>query len=86
MCVGVEFLALNVLMRTRSEQKVICNLLKSNKNWVLNMKYTFTICVGRIWISIEYFLFQKHTFNELLKVVGTKHIIGTFGEIITFVI
>ena len=61
-CVGVEFLALNVLMHTRSDQKVIGNLLKSNKNWVLNMKYTFTICARRIWIVIEYFLFEKHTF------------------------
>ena len=33
------------------------------------MKYTFTICVGRAWIVIGYFLFEKQTFNRLLKVI-----------------
>ena len=32
------------------------------------MKYTFTIFVGRVWIVIRYFLFEKQTFKRLLKV------------------
>ena len=37
------------------------------------MKYTFTICVGRGWIVIGYFLFKKQTFNGLLRVIGIQN-------------
>ena len=37
------------------------------------MKYTFTICVGRVWIVKRYFLFEKQTFNGLLKVIGIQN-------------
>ena len=73
MCVGVEFLAFNVLLYTKSEQKVICNyflytnnLLDSFDFFSSNMKYTFTICIGRVWIVIGYFSFEKQTFNGLI--------------------
>ena len=54
--------------------KVLCtnNLLKSAKNWFFNKNYTFTICVGRVWIVIGYFLFEKQTFIGLLKVIGLQ--------------
>ena len=31
-----------------------------------NKKYTFSICVRRVWIIIRYFFFEKQTFNGLL--------------------
>ena len=34
-----------------------------------NKKYTFSICVGRVWTVIRYFLFEKQTFNGLFKVI-----------------
>jgi hypothetical protein len=74
-CVGVEFLAFNVLLYTNYEQKVISNQCYTPiilKNRVLNKKYTFTICVGRVWIVGGYFLFVKQTFNGLLKVINIK--------------
>ena len=37
-----------------------------------NKKYNFTICVGRVWIVIRYFLFKKHDFNAILKGVGIQ--------------
>ena len=45
MCVGVEFLVFNVLLHTKSEQKVIGNLFFAPiiNNGVSNKK--FTICV-----------------------------------------
>ena len=36
------------------------------------MKYNFTICVGRVWIVIGYFLFGKQAFNGLLKFIGIQ--------------
>ena len=33
-----------------------------------------TICVGRVWIVIRYFLFEKQAFNGLLKVIGIQRI------------
>ena len=39
---------------------------------IFTKKYTFTICVGRIWIVIGYFLFKNETFNGLLKVNGIQ--------------
>ena len=70
MCVGVEFLAFNVLLYTKSGQKVICNyflytnnLLDSFDFFSFNMKYTFTICIG---IVMGYFSFEKQTFNGLI--------------------
>jgi hypothetical protein len=38
----------------------------------LGHKYYLTICVGRVWIVIGYFLFQKQAFKGLLKVIGIK--------------
>ena len=35
----------------------------------MNNKYTFTICVRRVWIVIGYFLLKKQTFNGLSKVI-----------------
>ena len=55
MCVGVEFLAFSVLFYTKSDLK------KSVKTRVFDKKYTFTSCVGRGWIVIGYFLFEKQT-------------------------
>ena len=40
------------------------------------MKYSFTICVVRVWILLRYFLFDKHAFNGLLKVIGLKKYFG----------
>ena len=48
------------------------DLKKSVKTRFLNKKYTFTICVGRVWVVIVYFLLEKHTFNGLLKVIGIQ--------------
>ena len=59
MCVGVEFLAFNVLLRIKYEQKMINNLFSAPiifKNWLFNKKYTFTFCVRCVWIVIRYFL------------------------------
>jgi hypothetical protein len=39
------------------------------------MKYTFTICVRRVWIVIRYFLFEKQAFNGLLKVIGIQNLL-----------
>ena len=36
------------------------------------MKYTFIIFVKRFWIVIIYFLFKKHAFNGLLKVIDIQ--------------
>ena len=33
------------------------------------MKYTFTICVGQVWIIIGNLLFEKQTLKGLLKVI-----------------
>ena len=42
------------------------------KNVFLNKKYTFTICVGRVWIVIGYFLIVKQAFNGLLNVISVQ--------------
>ena len=51
-----------------SEQIVIGNW--SGKNQFFNKKNISTICVGPVLIVIRYFLFEKHAFNGLLKVIG----------------
>ena len=73
----VKFPGFNILLHTKSEQKVIGNSFcapiifkKSFKNLFFNKKYTFTICVWRVWIVIGYILFEKQTYNGLLKVIG----------------
>ena len=33
---------------------------------------TFTNCVQRIWVVKVYFLLEKQTFNEILKVIGIQ--------------
>jgi hypothetical protein len=40
------------------------------KTRFFNKKYTFTICVGRVWVVISYS--KKQTFNGLLKVIGIQ--------------
>jgi hypothetical protein len=68
--VGFEFLAFNVLLH-----------IKSVKNRFLNKKYTFTICVERVWIVVVYFLFEKQTFNgiqNLSVIISIEKIYITF--------
>ena len=66
------------LLLTKSEQKVIGNwfyapkTLKNPLKPIFTKKYTFTICVGLIWIVIGYFLFKNETFNGLLKINGIQ--------------
>ena len=31
-----------------------------------------TVCVGRVWIVIRYFLLEKQAFHGLLKVIGIQ--------------
>ena len=73
MCVGVEFLVFNVLLHTYSEQKVIDNLFCAPIIFKNPKKYTFTNCVECVWIVIAYFLFEKQTYNRLLKVIGIEN-------------
>ena len=57
---------------------IICrNPLKPR---LFNKKYTFTICVGRVWVVIVYFLLEKETFNGLLKVIGIQYILYVKSE------
>ena len=37
-----------------------------------------TICVMGVWIVIKYFLFEKQTFNGLLKIIGIQKINNNF--------
>ena len=66
---GVEFLAFNVLLHTKSEQKVIGNWFCETIIFKNPSKPNFHICVERVWIVIRYFLFEKQTLNGLLKVI-----------------
>ena len=56
-------------MHTKSEQKGIgdwfCAIVKN----------VFTICFGRVWIIMRYFLFEKQAFNRLLKVIGIQMLV-----------
>ena len=75
MCVGVEFLALDVLLHTKSEQKVIGNWFWAPMIFINPVKteiYKKYICVGRIWIVTGYFLFEKQALIILSKV--TKYV------------
>ena len=45
---------------------------------IFNKKYTFTICVRRVWMVIEFFLFEKQAFNVLLKVISKQIIFMIF--------
>ena len=81
MCVGVEFLAFNVLLQTKSEQKLIgnsfCALIifknSSKTGFSIRKVYKFTICVGRVLILIYvYLLFEKQTFYGLIKDIGKQ--------------
>ena len=73
MCLGVEFLTINVLLHTKSEQKVFKNPLKPGFS-IRNILLQFVS--GRVWVVIVFFLLEKQTFNGLLKVIGipTKYI------------
>ena len=45
-------------------------IFKNPLNLGLSKRNIFnTICVGRVFIGIRYFLFEKQAFNGLLKVV-----------------
>ena len=44
------------------------------KNTIFNKEYTFTICVGRVWIVIIYFFIEKQTFNGLFKAIGIERL------------
>ena len=44
----------------------------SVKDQFFDKKYSFTICAGRVWIVIRYILFERQTFNGLLKVIGIQ--------------
>ena len=63
---GLNFIAFNVLLHTKLEQKLkvnwLCALLifKKSVNWGFNKKYTYSICVGRVWIVTGYFLLKKY--------------------------
>ena len=65
MCVGVEFLAFNVLLHIKSVKKYYL--------FCAPMILLITIWVGRVWIVIRYFLFEKQAFNGLLKVIGIQN-------------
>ena len=55
------------------KKKVIDNNLgKSVKIRFFNKKYTITICVGRVWNLIGYFLIEKH---GLLHVIGIQKLL-----------
>ena len=71
---GVEFLTINVLLHTKSEQKYTNIFFKSVKTRFFNKKYTLRICVGRVWVVKVYFLLEKQTFYGLLilKVIGIQ--------------
>ena len=51
-------------MHIKSEQKV--------NNFVHQWFKKNAICVGRVWIVLGYFLFEKQTLNGLLKVIGIQ--------------
>ena len=101
MFVGVEFITINILLHTKSEQKVIGNYIRTPINFkntlkvktqFFNKKYTFTICVRRVLVVIVYFLLEKLTFNELLMVIGlqilpffTYFIYGGWGVLYDYV-
>ena len=44
-------------------------------------KNTFTICVGRVWVVMGYFLFEKLAFNGLLKVIGIRRLFQKYKMI-----
>ena len=48
------------------------------------MKYTFTICIGRVWVVIVFFLLRKQTFNGLLKVIGVQMILEKIQKILFY--
>ena len=58
-----EFLTYNILFLTIIHK----NPLKTGVS-IRNI-HTFTISVGRVWIVIGNFLFEKQPFNGLLKVI-----------------
>ena len=41
-----------------------------------------TICIGRVWIVIRYFLFEKQAFNGNLKVIGVQRLFPSQNKII----
>ena len=74
MCLEVNFLAFNVLLLTKSEQKQIGNCFCAQiirLKRFFNKKYTYKIFFGCVWIVIGY-LIRIETFNGLLKVIGIQ--------------
>ena len=42
----------------------------------MNEKYTYyNLCIGGVWILMRYFLFEKQTFNGLIKSIGIQNIL-----------
>ena len=42
-------------------------------------KYTYyNLCIGGVWIVMRYFLFEKQTFNGLIKIIGIQNILNNF--------
>ena len=83
MFVGEEFLAFNVLLHTKSRQQVIGNWFCTTIIFKNPLKTGFsirnipiTICVVRVWIVTGYFLFEKQTFDGLLKIIGIQISLG----------
>jgi len=77
--VGVEFLTINVLLHTKSEQKVIDNKICTPIIFKNPLKPGFSIrnillqfYIGRVWVGTVYFLFGKKTFSGLLKVTSIQ--------------
>ena len=46
------------------------HILPKVSGFLVIIKFRYiTICVGRVWIVIRYFFFEKHAFNGLFKVI-----------------
>ena len=71
MCVGVEFQDFNVVLHTKSEQKVIGNQFCSP----IIIKYLLkTNCVGRVWI-VKGYIFEN---NLLMDHFHIKQLKGNY--------
>ena len=76
-CVGSNFEPLMSYLYTKYEQKSIwfCTpiIFKNMLKIVFLIRnILITICVGGVWIIMRYLLFEKQTFDILLKVIGIQ--------------
>ena len=78
MCVGC--LIFNVLLRIKTEQKIML-IFKNPLKVGFSLKYTFTIFVGRVWVVMGNFLFEKLAFNGLLKVISIQRLFQKYEMI-----